>query len=265
MNAEKLAKLQAQVRLGGKGTARRKKKVVHKTAATDDKKLQSSLKKISVNQIPGIEEVNMIKDDGTVMHFNNPKVQASLASNTFAIAGHAENKQITELLPGILNQLGAESLSHLRKLAGGVGGLGAPDSTDANDADDEDEDEEVPELVENFDEVCQDELPSTVSSHRIELTSEIDSSEEEIESIVEEVSSSSEENEPLTNVINSTTKENEPKIMEIDDSIQENNELEEMKSPDELCKENAPIIFPSCESTFQTEAALTNADKTEHP
>jgi len=25
--------------------------------------------------------------------------------------------------------LGAESLSHLRKLAGGVGGLGAPDST----------------------------------------------------------------------------------------------------------------------------------------
>ena len=37
-------------------------------------KFQSSLKKISVNQIPGIEEVNMIKDDGSVMHFNNPKV-----------------------------------------------------------------------------------------------------------------------------------------------------------------------------------------------
>lgn len=158
MNAEKLAKLQAQVRLGGKGTARRKKKVVHKTAATDDKKLQSSLKKISVNQIPGIEEVNMIKDDGTVMHFNNPKVQASLASNTFAIAGHAENKQITELLPGILNQLGAESLSHLRKLAGGVGGLGAPDSTGMNDVDDGDDD--VPDLVENFDEACKDEVPS---------------------------------------------------------------------------------------------------------
>ena len=26
----------------------------------------------------------MIKDDGTVIHFNNPKVQASLAANTFA-------------------------------------------------------------------------------------------------------------------------------------------------------------------------------------
>lgn len=48
MNAEKLAQLQAQVRIGGKGTARRKKKVVHRTATTDDKKLQSSLKKLSV-------------------------------------------------------------------------------------------------------------------------------------------------------------------------------------------------------------------------
>merc|ERR1712108_77998 len=87
-----LKMLQAQVRIGGKGTVRRKKKVVHRTATTDDKKLQSSLKKLSVNNIPGIEEVNMIKDDGSVNHFNNPKVQASLQSNTFAVTGHAENK-----------------------------------------------------------------------------------------------------------------------------------------------------------------------------
>merc|ERR1711990_1288042 len=124
MNQEKLQQLQAQVRIGGKGTARRKKKVVHRTATTDDKKLQSSLKKLSVNNIPGIEEVNMIKDDGTVIHFNNPKVQASLAANTFAVTGQSENKQITDLLPGILNQLGAESLTHLKRLATSVGGAG---------------------------------------------------------------------------------------------------------------------------------------------
>lgn len=94
MNAEKLKKLQASVRIGGKGTPRRKKKIVHQTAATDDKKLQSSLKKLSVNTIPGIEEVNMIRDDGTVIHFNNPKAQASLAANTFAITGHGEHKQV---------------------------------------------------------------------------------------------------------------------------------------------------------------------------
>ncbi|XP_019632425.1 PREDICTED: transcription factor BTF3 homolog 4-like [Branchiostoma belcheri] len=120
MNQETLNKMQRlseQVRIGGKGSARRKRKVVHRTATTDDKKLQSSLKKLAVNNIPGIEEVNMIKDDGTVVHFNNPKVQASLAANTFAITGHAENKQLTEMLPGILNQLGADSLSNLKKLA----------------------------------------------------------------------------------------------------------------------------------------------------
>merc|ERR1712004_460682 len=157
MNQEKLKMLQAQVRIGGKGTVRRKKKVVHRTATTDDKKLQSSLKKLSVNNIPGIEEVNMIKDDGTVIHFNNPKVQASLAANTFAVTGHGENKQITDLLPGILNQLGAESLTHLKKLASNVpsgvdgtdGALGA-----GNDADDDDD---VPDLVENFDECCKTE------------------------------------------------------------------------------------------------------------
>ena len=39
------------------GSARRKKKVVHRTATADDKKLQSSLKKLAVNNIAGIEEV----------------------------------------------------------------------------------------------------------------------------------------------------------------------------------------------------------------
>merc|ERR1712173_333568 len=158
MNQEKLKMLQAQVRIGGKGTVRRKKKVVHRTATTDDKKLQSSLKKLSVNSIPGIEEVNMIKDDGTVIHFNNPKVQASLAANTFAVTGHAENKQITEMLPGILNQLGAESLTHLKRLASNVsGGQGMGGMEGAGGAMDEEEDDEVPDLVENFDEVSKNE------------------------------------------------------------------------------------------------------------
>ena len=59
MNQEKLSKLQAQVLIGGKGTARRKKKVVHTTATADDIKLQFSLKKLGVNNISGIEEVSV--------------------------------------------------------------------------------------------------------------------------------------------------------------------------------------------------------------
>ena len=59
----------------------------------------------------------MIKDTGTALDSNNPKVLASLSANTFAITGHAEAKPITEMLPGILSQLGADSLTSLRKLA----------------------------------------------------------------------------------------------------------------------------------------------------
>merc|ERR1711872_1041581 len=83
-------------------------------------------------------------------------VQASLAANTFAVTGHAENKQITVMLPGILNQLGADSLTHLKRLANAVPGMAAGGGmSDGNMADDDDD--EVPDLVENFDEVSKNE------------------------------------------------------------------------------------------------------------
>ncbi|TKR76195.1 hypothetical protein L596_017369 [Steinernema carpocapsae] len=149
MNPEILKKLQANaaaVRVGGKGTARRKKKVIHKNAANDDKKVVSTLKKLNVTTIPGIEEVNMIYEDGSVLHFNNPKVQASVPCNTFSVVGTGEDKQITEMLPGILNQLGPESLTHLKKLASNV-----TDTFPGKDA------EDVPELVGDFEEASKDE------------------------------------------------------------------------------------------------------------
>lgn len=95
-------KMAGAVRTGGKGTVRRyllltltntrvvfisgdasdtkkldsisfrKKKAVHKTATTDDKRLQSTLKRVGVNTIPAIEEVNIFKDD-LVIQFLNPK------------------------------------------------------------------------------------------------------------------------------------------------------------------------------------------------
>ncbi|CAG9569188.1 unnamed protein product [Danaus chrysippus] len=155
MNTEKLKKLQSQVRIGGKGTPRRKKKVVHATAATDDKKLQSSLKKLSVNTIPGIEEVNMIKEDNTVIHFNNPKAQASLAANTFAITGHGENKQVAEMLPGILSQLGSDDINRLKKM---VSNVSPPKPID--------EDDEVPNLVGDFDEASKQEAKEVVAEEK---------------------------------------------------------------------------------------------------
>merc|ERR1712083_1046083 len=98
---------------------------------------------------------------------NNPKVQASLAANTFAVTGHAENKQITEMLPGILNQLGAESLTHLKRLASNVtgGGTGAMEP-----GLEDDDDDEVPDLVENFDEVSKNETATAEVVHRTATT-----------------------------------------------------------------------------------------------
>ena len=48
-------------------------KKVHKSSGTDDKKLQTSLKKLNVQPIQAIEEVNMFKEDGNVIHFAAPK------------------------------------------------------------------------------------------------------------------------------------------------------------------------------------------------
>ena len=97
--------------IGGKGTAHRKKTAIHRTITADDKRLQFSLKKLGVNNITGTEEVNMFTNQGTRIHFNNPKVQATLAANTFTITGHAETQQQTEIIPSILTQLGADSVA----------------------------------------------------------------------------------------------------------------------------------------------------------
>lgn len=185
-------------------------KKVHKTSGTDDKKLQTSLKKLNVQPIQAIEEVNMFKEDGNVIHFSAPKgknfpspptifsvnhifpilphtiapsnlcryfflkkkkkdnkrlfnsrgreknlVHASVPSNTFAIYGTGEDKELTELVPGILNQLGPDSLASLRKLAesyqslkkDGSGGGGEGGNKKGED-DDDDDDDDIPDLVE---------------------------------------------------------------------------------------------------------------------
>jgi hypothetical protein len=59
---------------GGKGTPRRKvvKKSVTATQG-DDRKVQAALKKLGVQPITGVEEVNMFKEDGNVLHFSQPR------------------------------------------------------------------------------------------------------------------------------------------------------------------------------------------------
>lgn len=89
----------------GKGTARSKKTVVHRTAPADDKKLQLSFKKSGIDSTSGTEEVAMLTHQGTVTHFNNLEVRASLAANPLTTTGRAETKQLAQMLPSILNSL----------------------------------------------------------------------------------------------------------------------------------------------------------------
>jgi nascent polypeptide-associated complex subunit beta len=151
MNAEKLKKLQDQVRIGGKGTPRRKVKKVQKEKVGDDKKLQETLKKLNVQSVGNVEEVNMFYKDGQILHFIRPFVSANIGSNTFVVNGVGFMKDLTQLLPGILTQLGEESLMELKQLAEQFAAQqkAAQPAAAAND-----EDDDVPDLVdaENFDE-----------------------------------------------------------------------------------------------------------------
>lgn len=121
----------------------------------------------------------MFKEDGNVLHFNNPRggsgfsdkeyavlilsaslVQGALPANTLAISGPGQTKELTELVPGILNQLGPDSLANLRKLAesyqsmtarqaavtAAAGGAGAGGDKEGEVGDEDD----IPDLVENF-------------------------------------------------------------------------------------------------------------------
>merc|ERR1712160_153816 len=130
--------------VGGKGVARRTKKVAHQSHAADDKQLQAQLKRLGVNNIPGIEEVNMFKEDGNVLHFSAPRVQANVAANTYVVIGHAEDKKLEELLPGIINQLGPDNLMNLKRIAEGYA------QSEAKTGDDDDD---IPDVGDNFEDV----------------------------------------------------------------------------------------------------------------
>ena len=81
-----------------------------------------------------------------------PAVHAAVPSNTFAIYGNGEDKELTELVPGILNQLGPDSLASLRKLAESYQSMQAKEGGEEKKDDEDDDDDDIPDLVpgENF-------------------------------------------------------------------------------------------------------------------
>ena len=91
-----------------------------------------------MNQVRAVESGR-----GSAPVLTSVLVHAAVPSNTFAIYGNGEDKELTELVPGILNQLGPDSLASLRKLAESYQSMQKEGKTE----EDEDEDD-IPELVE---------------------------------------------------------------------------------------------------------------------
>ena len=54
------------------GTQRRTKKVVHHQEVNEDKKLKSTIKKFGMQPLQDIDEVNMFKEDNTILHMKRP-------------------------------------------------------------------------------------------------------------------------------------------------------------------------------------------------
>ena len=63
---------------------------------------------------------------------------------TFLHNRYGEDKELTELVPGILNQLGPDSLASLRKLAESYQSMQKQEGGEGKDDDDEDD---IPDLV----------------------------------------------------------------------------------------------------------------------
>lgn len=154
----KLAAKYGQVRTGGKGSVRRKKKAVHKATSNDDKRLQTVLKRLGINVIQSIEEVNMFKEDGSVIHFSNPKVQASIAANTYAISGNSEVKRVDEMYPNGLPQAGGMTMAQMQQMqamAKSMAAGGGNEGAKIEELDEDDDDDDLPDLVENFEDVSE--------------------------------------------------------------------------------------------------------------
>ncbi|RNF13889.1 basic transcription factor 3a [Trypanosoma conorhini] len=93
---ETLRKRAEFVRTGGRGSVRRTVKAAHRNTG-DEKKVQSVLKRLGVTPFNEIDEVVFYRQDGSVYFFEKPKVQASMQSHCFVVAGAYDVKDASEV------------------------------------------------------------------------------------------------------------------------------------------------------------------------
>ncbi|XP_017055543.1 uncharacterized protein LOC108097629 [Drosophila ficusphila] len=83
MDLKKLKNIENSVRIGGKGSVRRKFKYIQKSAAAVEKRLAAAIGNLSLYQYPGIHEISFQMSDSSEINVIGPKAEGSVASNVF--------------------------------------------------------------------------------------------------------------------------------------------------------------------------------------
>ncbi|CCF58441.1 hypothetical protein KAFR_0E02890 [Kazachstania africana CBS 2517] len=149
IDQEKLAKLQkasANNKVGGTRRKMTKKTGSSAGAQKDDTKLQAQLAKLHAVTIDNVAEANFFKDDGNVLHFNKVGIQTAPQHNTSVFYGIPQEKSLQELFPGIISQMGAESINALTQLANQI--QAQQQAGEKTEGAEEAKDDAIPELVE---------------------------------------------------------------------------------------------------------------------
>lgn len=89
MNPTKLKQLENVVRIGGKGSTRRKHKHIPRPSMIDENRLRSSLQKLPMSVLTGIQQVHLSMQDGGQKVMYYPKVECSVQSNVYIISSES--------------------------------------------------------------------------------------------------------------------------------------------------------------------------------
>ena len=139
-------KFGGETQIGGKGTQRRKHPVKHRAGKVEvDKKIESVAKKAQARKLNEITEVNIFKDDNTVIQFKKPTIEYSFKEKVSFVSGIHETKNLKEVFTSLLKQLGPKQLAFVKE------------TSEALKSKDKEKIDEAPELVEDFDAVAKGE------------------------------------------------------------------------------------------------------------
>ena len=139
-------KFGGDTQIGGKGTQRRKHQAKHRTNKIEvDKKIEAVAKKSQARKLNEITEVNIFKDDNTVIQFKKPSVEYSFKEKVSFVSGIHETKNLKEVFTSLVKQLGPKQLNFVKE------------TTDILKNKGKEKIDEAPELVEDFDAVAKGE------------------------------------------------------------------------------------------------------------